>query len=407
MIHIRNLASAPYCEGGSKINLELPNVRSKNSKMKNIQSQKHSIIIVLLILSTLLSLSSLKAQDPLFSQFYNNPIYYNPANIGLNPGLRTRFNYRDQWTGIPENYKTYNFSLDVAERALPGSGGIGVMVLTDKAGASLLKTTSVGLGTSARIRSTANTAAQVGFLVSYVQKSVNWDALVYPDQLHSRYGNIYSTRFDIPDRNRVTYPDFSVGGVYRYADIQSGNSGIMGTMGVAFHHVFQPNESFLNLNSPLPRKMVLTGDMVFELDLGRFSSYNSHRNSGSLKFNPGFIYEKQSDFSTFSLGLNMLQSSFYLGAWYRNQASDLFHANDVIFSVGVNRPLNQETRIKIMYSYDYIVSELHTSARSTHEISIVWELDNFSLFGGSSGGGFSPGNRGGRSREMECSPFNF
>ena len=40
----------------------------------------------------------LKAQDPSFSQFYNNPIYYNPGYIGLNAGLRTRFNYRDQWT---------------------------------------------------------------------------------------------------------------------------------------------------------------------------------------------------------------------------------------------------------------------------------------------------------------------
>jgi type IX secretion system PorP/SprF family membrane protein len=374
-------------------------------KMENTLSKKKSIFGSLLLLIALLSAGTMKAQDPLFSQFFNNPIYYNPGYIGLNPGIRARFNYRDQWKGIPENYKTYNFSLDVAERALPGSGGLALLVLTDKAGSGLVKATDAGLGTSVRILTTANTAAQVGFMVSYVQKSINWNALVYPDQLHSRYGNIYTTRFDIPDRNHVTYPDFSVGGVFRYVESQS-STGFQGTLGAAVHHVFEPNESFLNLNSPLPRKLVITGDLILELN-GRSSSYRSSRGSGSTKLNPGFIYEKQSNLSTFSAGLNLLQSSFYIGAWYRNQASDLFQANDAIFTIGINRPFNQETRIKVMYSYDYIISELHTVAKATHEISIVWELDQFSLFGGSGGGGFSPGYKGGRTREMECSPFNF
>ena len=373
--------------------------------MKPQPGYRHGILIAVILLATITGIVPVTAQDPIFSQFYNNPIYYNPGYIGLNPGFRARFNYRDQWTGIPEDFKTYNFSLDVAERALPGSGGLGLLVLSDKAGTGLIKANNVGIGTAARVPLQENMVTQVGFMVSFVQKSLNYDALVFPDQLHPRYGNIYPTQFDIPDKNRVTYPDFSVGGVYRFAETGASIAGIQGTVGVAVHHVFQPNESFLNLNSPLPRKLVINGDLVLEVDRGRSSSYRNYRNSGSFKFNPGFIYEKQADFSTYSVGLNILKSSIYLGAWFRNQTFDLFKANDAMFTIGINAPFNRETRMKIMYSYDYIITDLRTAARASHEIAIVWEFDQFSMFGGSVNGGFNPGYRGGRVREMECCPF--
>ncbi|NVO19610.1 MAG: PorP/SprF family type IX secretion system membrane protein [Bacteroidetes bacterium] len=373
--------------------------------MNNSTGTRRSIVFVALILSAIAGIGTLRAQDPLFSQFYNNPIYYNPAYIGLTPGFRARFNYRDQWTGIPQDFKTYNFSLDVAERALPGSGGLGLLVLSDKAGTGLIKTNNIGLGTSARVPLQENMVAQVGFMVSFVQKTINWDGLVFPDQLSARFGNIYPTAFEPSAKASVTYPDFSVGGVYRFAETGTTIAGIQGTLGVAVHHVFQPNESFLGLNAPLPRKLVIQGDLVLDVEGGRSSSYRTYRNSGSFKFNPGFIYEKQADFSTYSIGLNILKSSVYLGAWLRNQTFDFFKANDAIFSVGINAPFSRDTRMKIMYSYDYLITDLRTAARASHEISIVWEFDQFSMFGGSANGGFNPGYRGGRVREMECCPF--
>jgi len=374
--------------------------------MNTYTGNRRRILFAALILTAFTGIGTLRAQDPLFSQSYNNPLYYNPAYIGLNPGFRARFNYRDQWTGIPEDYKTYNFSLDVAERALPGSGGLGLLVLSDKAGTGTIKANSFGIGTAARVPLQENMVAQVGFMVQFTQKSINTDALVFPDQLHPRYGNIYQTAFDYPDKSRVTYPDFSVGGVYRFAETGTSIAGIQGTIGVAVHHVFEPNESFLNMSSAkLPRKLVINGDLVLEVDRGRSSSYRSYRNSGSFKFNPGFIYEKQADFTTYSVGMNILKSSVYLGAWLRNQTFDFFKANDAIITVGINAPFNKETRMKIMYSYDYMITDLRTAARASHEISLVWEFDQFSMFGGSANGGFNPGYRGGRVREMECCPF--
>jgi type IX secretion system PorP/SprF family membrane protein len=373
--------------------------------MKNNNLTKERLFRAFMILSLVVGFFQLKAQDPLFSQFYNNPIYYNPGYIGLNQGVRTRFNYRDQWTGLPVDFKTYNFSMDIAERGIPGSGGIGLLVSTDKAGTGMIKSNNVGIGTAARIPLYENMVTQLGFMVSYAQKTVNWDELVFTDQLHARYGNIYESAFEAPASNRVSYPDFSVGGVYRFAETGSSNSNIQGTLGVAVHHLFEPNESFLGLESALPRKLVIHGDIVWEIEGGRSSSYRSYKNNSNFKFNPGFIYEKQAEFSTYSIGLNILKSSVYFGVWFRNQTFDLFNAQDAIFTVGVNAPWNKDSRMKIMYSYDYMISDLRTAGKASHEISLVFEFDEFSLFGGSSGSGYRPGARGGNAREMECCPF--
>jgi type IX secretion system PorP/SprF family membrane protein len=350
----------------------------------------------------------LNAQDPIFTQFYNNPLYYNPGTVGLNQGMRMRFNYRDQWPSLPVDFKTYDFSMDVAERNIPGSGGIGIIALSDKAGTGNMKTSILGLATSVRVPLQENMIAQVGIMTSFVQKMINWDDLVFTDQLNSRYGNIYPTAFETPDKSKVTYPDFAIGGVYRFSEVGMSFANIQGTLGAAMHHVFRPNESFLGLSSPLPRKIVVHGDLVFEIDQSEGNFYNRSRNPKTFKFNPGFNLEKQGDFSTYTIGVNILKSSIYSGVWFRNQTFDFVQSNDLMLALGLYLPFNRDSRIKIMYTYDFILTELRPAAGASHEITIALEFDEFNLFSGGGGGGrgFGSSGRGGRSyHEMECCPF--
>jgi len=364
-----------------------------------------SFVKVCIILGSIGISGLVKAQDPMFTQFYNNPLYYNPANVGLNPGMRLRFNYRDQWPNLPDDFKTYNFNMDVAERSIPGSGGFGLIILNDKAGTGKLQTSSVGLSTAARVPLQENMVMQVGMSVSFVQKMINWNDLVFTDQLNPRYGNIYESAFQAPEKSKVTYPDFAVGGVYRFSETNASIAGIQGTLGVAVHHVFRPNESFLGLSSPLPRKLVVHGDLVLDVDQGSGSFYKRAGNNKSFKFNPGFNYEKQGDFSTYSVGVNVMKSSIYSGIWFRNQTFDFVKSNDLMLVLGLYLPFNKESRMKIMYSYDFILTELRPAAGSAHEITIAIEFDDFSLFSGSNSGNRGAG-RGGRSyQEMECTPF--
>ncbi|MFH1119125.1 MAG: PorP/SprF family type IX secretion system membrane protein [Bacteroidota bacterium] len=370
-----------------------------------------TIRIYLLTFIAALVSNFVQAQDPLFSQFYNNPVYYNPGAVGLTPGVRARFTVRDQWPQLPADLRNYTFSMDIAERNIPGSGGLGLVVMSDNAGSGYMKTSSVGLSTAVRIPLQDNMVSQVGIMTSFVQKRINWDNLVFRDQLDPVYGNIYESSFQEPTGGNVVYPDFAVGGVFRFTESSNTFSAIQGTFGLAMHHLFRPNESFIGLTSPLPRKLVITGDLVFEIDGdGDKLFYQRQQSSGSktFKFNPGFIYESQADFKTYSVGLNILKSSIYTGVWFRNRTSELAKSNDLIFMLGINAPFSSQTRMKINYSYDFILTEVRTAAGCSHEISITFELDDFNMFqrNGNRGGGFGFSTRNRRSmEELQCCPF--
>jgi type IX secretion system PorP/SprF family membrane protein len=73
-------------------------------------------------------------QDPLYSQFINNPMTLNPAMAGLNNKLTTNISYRKQWNGLDGSPKTLNASGHMS--ILDNRGGVGLIVVSDQVGSS-------------------------------------------------------------------------------------------------------------------------------------------------------------------------------------------------------------------------------------------------------------------------------
>jgi len=373
---------------------------------------KTKIFVFLFVFSLIgtFSTKTAQAQDPNYSQFFSNPLYYNPAYTGISQGLRTRLDYRKQWPNLRNDFQTYNFNADVSIREFPGSGGLGLMFDKDRAGAGFLETSTASLLAAVRIRLTESIFTQVGIMSSFVQKNVNWDKYVFTDQINPRYGNIYETGFITPGNDQLSYPDFNVGAVFRFAQPSHSTTNIFGTFGFAVHHVFAPSVSFFDNSAPLPRKYVIHADMIIETE-GYSKRYSSSRNRSShnyseKKINPGIYYEKQGEFQTFALGLNMYYKSLYGGIWYRNSEFSFANAESLVLLLGINTIFNEVSRVKVMYSYDLALDDDLLKTGGAHEISLIFELDNVSLFGGSSS---SLGNKYKTSKNkyemMECSPF--
>lgn len=91
-------------------------------------------------------------QDPLYSQYLNNPILLNPAYAGSNQQWQTTAGYRTQWSGFDGNPTTLNFSshLSVADNKV----GLGLIVIQDKIGE--VKNTEFNLNYSYRLEVTEN-----------------------------------------------------------------------------------------------------------------------------------------------------------------------------------------------------------------------------------------------------------
>jgi len=353
------------------------------TRASNISAFSQMKIVIVAILLGILS--SIHGQDPTFSQFYNNPVFYNPAYTGSNPGMRARLNYRNQWHNLPTNYNNYTFSLDAAEPNLPGAGGIGLIVSSDFDGFGNVKTTSAALTTSVKIELSEEFITMFGIGASFAQKSIDWNGLVFSDQLDPRYGKQYETSFVKPDFYKVYYPDFSAGMLFRYCESSEYFNRIIATFAFSAQHVFQPDISFTGIGTKLPLKLVITSDLLLDNEDSSPAVRGRSRNKASdYKINPGFLFEKQGDMTNFSLGVNGYKNNIYTGIWFRSQSFTLTNVNDLIIMLGVNIPFGENSTIRLMYSYDYVLTDLRRSVGATHEISLLYGLSNFSFFGNQS-----------------------
>lgn len=370
--------------------------KEKNRKNKIIHFGFSVNKIILSGITMMLAISglSLKAQDAGFSQFFSAPTYYNPGYVGLTLGLKARMNFRKIYNNIPGDNYTYNLSMDIADRNIPGSGGLGFLVNQSREGLGYIKTMTAGFMPSVRIPLSQNAIIQVGAMAAVVTREVDWDGMVFPDQLDPRWGNIGPSAFSAPSANSVAYPDFSFGGVFQF----TGNN-VTGTIGAAAHHLMEPNQSFLSVDAPLPRRYVGHFDLIIDVD--DYEGY--YTRTRSFKVNPGIMYQNQAGTNIFNLGVNMYMSHIYLGVWYQNEVLEFSDQSKLTFLAGLHFDFSEDIRMKMLYSYDMAIHSSHNFTGPSHEISLIFEFDDISLFRPNEVRGLGSSNR--RFSPLECSPF--
>ena len=190
------------------------------------------------------------AQDQIYTQYQNAPLYYNPALTGADRGIHTYSLGRLQWMNLPFPVKSFDFSGDLGIRGVPGLGGIGIIINGGKQ-VFLIDQLQVGISISSRMKFSTGFFAQFGIKGSVIQRKVNWDEFVFADEMNSKYGNIYPSSFIPPDANTVSVVDFGAGVLLQYV---SQSSFFSNTTGIAVDHIFTPNVSFLSTgSSPYPR----------------------------------------------------------------------------------------------------------------------------------------------------------
>lgn len=102
--------------------------------MKCITKARQNIVMTILLMSLWFSVEA--QQDPLYSQYLNNPFVLNPAYAGLTNNLNFSASYRSQWTGIEGSPKTSNANghISLHENKM----GAGLMFVSDQIGNSTI-----------------------------------------------------------------------------------------------------------------------------------------------------------------------------------------------------------------------------------------------------------------------------
>lgn len=228
------------------------------------------------------------AQDIHFSQFYETPLYRNPALAGIMSGdVRASAVHRNQWNSLSHPYKTTSLN---AEYKMPVGGGddfltAGVQVFHDQAGSIALTSLQAlpVLNYHKSLSSERNAYLSVGFMGGYVQRRFDRSKVT----TNSGYDGRDDDEFFNP--TQFSYLDASAGVSFNSGFGSSPDNNFI--IGAAYHHVNRPRNSFFqNNNIEVTPKIVYSGAVKWGVgDYAHLTLQGDHFRQGAYRETIGGI----------------------------------------------------------------------------------------------------------------------
>jgi type IX secretion system PorP/SprF family membrane protein len=336
------------------------------------------------LLLMLINASGSWAQDPSFSQFFSSPLNINPALTGhINEKWRLISNYRNQWSGPADPYRTGTISVDnKIFQNIPGNFvdentrvAIGSMFMYDEAMNGVLKSNYASFNAAGNIRIAAGGGYEhtgsrighsskikmdeapeqrigVGMGIIYGRKQMDIGKLDFGEQFTGTGFNTNLPSGEAALQKMKPYMSVSAGIIY---SIMNDNTNF--DIGAAAFHFNKPKQSYL-----ADDKQYLATRFVTHAN---FETYLSDQ----VILNTNGIYQYQSGASYFSIGgalgysLQQDETDIVLngGLWYwsNNAIIPYFGFSYGNFQVGL--------------SYDVTISKLSEAARRSNsfEMSLI------------------------------------
>ena len=309
---------------------------------------------------------TVQAQDFQFSQFYNVPLYQNPAFAGSLHQTRVSFHQRLQWPRLDSKYVTSAFSADTYFSNI--NSGVGVLIMRDQQGGSQISSTEAQFMYSYELRLNRTFTFRSGLQLGYVSRYIDYSQLHFPSQYNNTTGlytnqNAYDTAGS-GWKPQKAYGDVSAGGLLYSKRFWAG---------FAAHHLNTPNQSFApaNVNSTLPTEFAVTSGYQIYL----YRKVSMHHEKQQVTITPTFHYKIQGKSNQLDLGVYGAYNEILLGVWYRGipifkqyQYDGIANNEALVLFIG----WKGET-LRIGYSYDYTISRL-AQARTggAHELNITY-----------------------------------
>lgn len=241
------------------------------------------ILIALTVI--LIGSSKALAQDAVFTQWENMPLYFNSALTGNFEGLiRLRANHRNQWASLLKD-NSYQTSAVSAEYKF-SSGSVrkisfGALAIQDKAGSLDFKNTTINFSSSVNQHlgnpNNLHHSIAIGLNVGLTTSKIDFENAQWP-------GGMPPTGIN----EKTNFTDVSVGLLWQYKS----NTHFSFNLGSALHHLNRPNVSFSDSSvSKLYQRFNLHGHVEIPL-VQKFSII------------PSFLFSSQGPYEQLLFGFN-------------------------------------------------------------------------------------------------------
>lgn len=296
---------------------------------------KKNIIIGLLVL---LTTAAVAQQDPQFSQYMFNTLYFNPAYSGVEGVTKLTAIHRSQWLGYEPSVggggapTTQIVSMTSPIYKL--NSGFGAYIVNDKLGPQNNLEAQASYAYHLGIK---ESKLSLGVKLGIYSQTLNFDlynAAQRPDPLLDREGKESQVR-----------PDLSVGAFFRKEKYYAGAS---------FSHLIKSEFDFgTGQRSALKSHLYVTGGYFYELNF-------------DLRFQ--FSTLVKSDFTKTSFdvsGLAYFKDTMWGGLSFRQSEA-------AILLLGYS--FLKDKSLKLGYALDYIVKDQQAKEPTSHEFMLSYEL---------------------------------
>lgn len=294
-------------------------------------------------------------QDGQFTQIYATPLYQNPAMSGILHKSRLAANYRNQWSGVPAPFTSYNASFDTYLSKY--QSGVGLL-LHRTSNSSNWNTTSVSGSYAYHLRVSRQWAVSAGAQAAMSFRNLNISDLTYGYQYNGN--GTYSPVADPVQSGNTSkqYFDGSLGAVL-YSDKM--------WLGLAAHHLLRPDVG-IDQSQKLPFRYSLNAGYQIPLE----DMHRLKRNE-ELTRNLTFMaqFQHQGTANQLDLGAYIRYELLVTGLWYRGLPvlSKYQKINQDAIAAMLGMSFDGLT---IGYSYDMSLSGITPLGGGSHEIGLVY-----------------------------------
>jgi type IX secretion system PorP/SprF family membrane protein len=277
-------------------------------------------------------------QDPQFTQYMFNTLYYNPAFSGVEGVTKITAMHRSQWLGYQPSYggggAPTTQIVSVTSPIFKVNSGFGAYIVNDKLGAQNNLEAQASYAYHLGIK---ESKLSLGIKVGAYSQTLNFDlynATDPNDPLLQKAGKTSQVR-----------PDFSVGAFYRKEKYYAG---------VSFTHLIKSEFDFgTGHKSALKSHMYITGGYFYQLNF-------------DLRFQFSTLIKTEFTKTTFDLGgLAYYKDTMWGGLSFRQSEA-------AILLLGYS--FMKDKSLKLGYALDYVIKDQKAKEATSHEFMLAYEL---------------------------------
>jgi type IX secretion system PorP/SprF family membrane protein len=320
---------------------------------------------ILISICLFFSLSSIYAQDPIFTQYFMIPESFNSSFAGAKEGPKAGIIHRTQWPRLNFSINTQFAYVDNWFEDL--NSGIGISVLNHKETTTRYNFTQVNLNYALKFQINDDWFFRPSLSLGYGNKSFGFQDLLLGDQINISNGVINSTSIDpILLNEKMNFFDIST-------SLLLNNE--RSWVGLTLKHLNRPNISMaFNDNNNLDMFLSIHSSIEFPLN----TNFGRMGNEDSLYLLTNFMH--QGEYNRFDIGPQYVNGHLSFGLLAATNPIRTNPNSHFLTSLNAFVGLKYEG-FKFGYSYDFSTSQIGRTG-GVYEISISYEFDkNENCFG--------------------------